>query len=169
MKRTESRLAKTHGYAPINGPRMYYEIEGSGDPPVYIPPALGCTGMCSFPDLMENHSIITVDLQGHGRSTDILERSLSIEQYAGDVVCLLKRLGIAQADFFGDSLWWRDRGHGGGPLSSVRPSCRNPRCNVWPSADCSQSGMLRFDEPPTGRCQSVRIPETAVQGSGSGA
>src|SRR6516225_6671285 len=30
---------KIHGYALVNGLNMYYEIEGTGDPLVYIPPA----------------------------------------------------------------------------------------------------------------------------------
>jgi len=68
----------TCGYAPINGLRMYYEIEGSGDPLVYIPPAFGFAGLKSFPTLAQDHSIITVDLQGNGRTADIPERPRSI-------------------------------------------------------------------------------------------
>lgn len=95
--------SKKHGYAPVNGLKMYYEIEGSGDPLVFIPPAFGAAGLQSFPALVQNHSVITVDLQGNGRTADIPERPLSIEQYAKDVVALLKYLGIPKADFFGES------------------------------------------------------------------
>ena len=94
---------ETSGYAPVNGLKMYYEIEGSGDPLVYLPPAFGFAGMKSFPALAQSHSLITVDFQGHGRTADIPERSLSIEQYAKDVVAVLKHLGISRADFFGES------------------------------------------------------------------
>jgi pimeloyl-ACP methyl ester carboxylesterase len=149
MNRTEPRFAKTHGYAPIDGLRMYYEIEGRGDPLVYIPPALGCAGLCVFPDLLENHSVITVDLQGHGRTADIPGRSLSIERYADDVVCLLKHLGIARADLFGDSY--------GGAIA-VMAALRFPGvvrrvathgATFGPPEVAHNPEMLRVDEPPT--------------------
>jgi pimeloyl-ACP methyl ester carboxylesterase len=94
---------KTSGYAPVNGLKMYYEIEGSGDPLVFIPPAFGYAGLKRFPELTATHSVITVDLQGNGRTADIPDRPISIEQYADDVVGLLKHLQIAKADFLGES------------------------------------------------------------------
>jgi pimeloyl-ACP methyl ester carboxylesterase len=93
----------TYEYAPVNGLKMYYEIEGTGDPLVFIPPAFGCAGLESFPTLVQRHSVITVDLQGNGRTADIPDRPISIEQYAEDVVGLLKYLEISKADFFGES------------------------------------------------------------------
>lgn len=95
--------AKKTGYAPVNGLEMYYEIEGTGDPLVFIPPAFGCAGMKSFPELVAHHSVVTVDLQGHGRTADVPGRPLSVEQNAEDVVGLLRHLGISKADFFGES------------------------------------------------------------------
>ena len=83
----------TDGYAPVNGLKMYYEIEGTGDPLVSIPPAFGQAGVHSYPALVQSHTVITVDLQGHGRTVDIPERPLSSEPYAQDVVGLLKYLG----------------------------------------------------------------------------
>ena len=41
--------------------------------------------------------------QGHGRTADIPERPLSVEEYAEDVVGLLRHLGVDKADFFGES------------------------------------------------------------------
>jgi pimeloyl-ACP methyl ester carboxylesterase len=82
---------------------MYYEIEGTGDPLVYIPPAFGYAGVKSFPALVQGHSVITVDLQGHGHTADIPERPITFEQHAKDVVGLVKYLGISKADFFGES------------------------------------------------------------------
>ena len=99
----KSETNKIRGYAPVNSLKMYYEIEGSGDPLVYIPPAFGFAGLHSFPALVQNHSVITVDLQGNGRTADIPDQPISIDQYAKDVVGLLKYLGIAKADFFGES------------------------------------------------------------------
>jgi len=94
---------EARGYAPVNGLKMYYEIEGTGDPLVCIPPAFGYAGLNPYPALVQSHTVITVDLQGHGRTADIPERPLSIEQCARDVVGLLKYLGISKADFFGES------------------------------------------------------------------
>jgi len=91
------------GYAPINGLKMYYEIEGTGNPLVYIPPAFGYAGVNSFPALLRSHSVITVDLQGHGHTADIPERPITFEQHAKDVVGLLNYLAIPKADFFGES------------------------------------------------------------------
>jgi pimeloyl-ACP methyl ester carboxylesterase len=98
-----SKTRETRGYAPVNRLKMYYEIEGTGDPLVCIPPAFGYAGVNSFPALVQSHSVITVDLQGHGHTADIPERPITFEQHAKDVAGLLKYLGIAKADFFGES------------------------------------------------------------------
>jgi pimeloyl-ACP methyl ester carboxylesterase len=111
---------------------MYYEIEGTGDPLVCIPPAFGYAGLNSYPALIQSHTVITIDLQGHGRTLDTPERPLSIEQYAEDVVALLKYLGISKADFFGESYGGRDRNS----LPRACRSCGDLRSNLWPSADC---------------------------------
>jgi pimeloyl-ACP methyl ester carboxylesterase len=99
----ETNRTKSHGYAPINGLSMYYEVEGEGDPLVFIPPAFGFAGSKTFPALASGRSIITMDLQGHGRTADIPDRRLSIEQYAEDVVALLRYLDIGRADLLGES------------------------------------------------------------------
>ena len=98
-----STAAGTRGYAPVNGLTMYYEIEGAGDPLVHIPGAFGYAGLKSFPALTPRHAVITMDLQGHGRTADIPDRPLAIEQHAKDVVGLMKHLGIAKAAFLGES------------------------------------------------------------------
>jgi pimeloyl-ACP methyl ester carboxylesterase len=103
MNSYNTAATEARGYAPVNGLEMYYEIDGTGDPLVCIPPAFGCAGVNPYPGLVQSHMVITVDLQGHGRTVDIPERPLSIEQYAKDVVGLLKYLGISKADFFGES------------------------------------------------------------------
>jgi pimeloyl-ACP methyl ester carboxylesterase len=103
MNSLNRKTTKTHGYAPVNGLKMYYELEGTGDPLVYIPNAFGYAGVNSFPALVQSHSVITVDLQGHGHTADIPERPITFEQHAKDVIGLLKYLGISKADFFGHS------------------------------------------------------------------
>ena len=90
-------------YAPVNGLKMYYEIEGTGEPLVYIPPAFGYAGVNVFPTLRRNRQVITTDLQGHGRTADIPERPITFDQHAKDVIGLLYYLGIDRADLFGES------------------------------------------------------------------
>ncbi len=140
---------KTRGYAPVNGLKMYYEIEGRGAPLVYIPPAFGHAGLNSFPELAERHSVIKVDLQGHGRTADIPERRLSIEQYAEDVVGLLRHLGIAEADFLGQSY---------GGATAIMIAVRYPTlvgrvaaygATYGPPEIAHNPEMLRSDAPPT--------------------
>jgi pimeloyl-ACP methyl ester carboxylesterase len=136
-------------YAPVNGLEMYYEIAGTGDPLVYIPPAHAHIGMKSFPALAQSHSVIMMDLQGHGRTADIPERPLSIERYAEDVVALLRHLGIARADFFGES-------YGGNAALMI--ALRHPElvgrvatygASFGPPKIAHNPEMLRFDAPPT--------------------
>jgi pimeloyl-ACP methyl ester carboxylesterase len=103
MNAGNATTTESRGYAPVNDLKMYYEIEGTGDPLVSIPPAFGYAGLNPYPALVQSHTVTTVDLQGHGRTADIAKRPLSIEQYAKDVVGLLKYLGISKADFFGES------------------------------------------------------------------
>jgi pimeloyl-ACP methyl ester carboxylesterase len=140
---------KIQGYAPVNGLKMYYEIEGTGDPLVFIPPAFGYAGLESFPALVQSHSVITVDLQGNGRTADIPDRPISIEQYAKDVVGLLKYLGISKADFFGESY--------GGNVA-VMIAVRYPELVGRVAANAATFGppqfalnpeTTHFDRPPT--------------------
>ncbi len=147
---------KTRGYAPVNGLKMYYEIEGSGDPLVIIPPAFGFAGLKSFPELARNHSAITVDLQGNGRTADIPERPLSIEQYARDVVGLLSHLGIPKADFFGESY---------GASTAIMIALTRPDlvgrvvaygATFGPPKDAFNTEILRFDTPPTPDSKGIR-------------
>jgi pimeloyl-ACP methyl ester carboxylesterase len=92
-----------NGYAPVNGLKMYYEIIGSGSVLVYVPPVFGQVGLNYFPALAEKYRVLTMDLQGHGRTEDIEDRPISFEQHAEDIVTLLKHLKIDKADFFGES------------------------------------------------------------------
>jgi pimeloyl-ACP methyl ester carboxylesterase len=138
-----------HGYAPVNGLQMYYQIEGTGDPLVFIHPALGFGGLEKFPHLTKRHSLITVDLQGHGRTADLPDRPLSIEQYAEDVVALMDYLGISKADIFGESY-----GGNAAVLIAIRYPERVRRVAAYsatfsPAEIAHNPAMVRFDEPPT--------------------
>jgi pimeloyl-ACP methyl ester carboxylesterase len=147
----------SRGYAPVNGLKMYYEVEGTGDPLVCIPPAFGYAGLNRYPALIQNHTVITVDLQGHGRTADIPDRPLSIEQYAKDVVGLLKYLGIAKADFFGES-------YGGNTAAMI--AIRYPElvrrvatyaATFGPPQIALNPRTTHFDHPPTADSRSIQF------------
>jgi pimeloyl-ACP methyl ester carboxylesterase len=151
------KTTATQGYAPVNGLKMYYEIEGTGDPLVCIPPAYGYAGVNSYPALVQSHSVITMDLQGHGRTADIPERPLSIEQYAKDVAGLLKYLGIPKADFFGES-------YGGN--AAVMIAVRYPEivgrvvtyaATFGPPQIALNPKTTHFDHPPTADSRSIQF------------
>ena len=111
-------LVKT-GYAPVNGLELYHEIRGSGDPLVLLHG--GVVGMTMFdsilPELASGRQVISVDLQGHGRTADV-DRPLSFESMADDIAVLIKHLGFENADVMGLSL-------GGGVALQV--AFRHPR------------------------------------------
>jgi len=151
------KARKIHGYAPVNGLKMYYEIEGSGDPLVFIPPAFGFAGRESFSALLQNHSVITVDLQGNGRTADIPDRPISIEQYARDVVELLKYLNISKADFLGES-------YGGDTVAVI--AVRYPefvrRVATYSATFAPSPGTLNpetthYDQPPTAETRNIQF------------
>lgn len=93
------------GYSEVNGIEMYYEIHGSGDPLVLIHGG-GSTIETTFgriiPVLAENHSVIAVELQNHGRS-GFRNAPQTFEQDADDVAALLTNIGVSKASFFGFS------------------------------------------------------------------
>jgi len=94
------------GYAPVNGLNLYYEIHGTGQPLVLLHGAFSAIGT-SFgqllPGLAKTRQVIGVELQGHGRTADI-DRPLTIQNMADDVVGLLRHLDIKQADLLGYSM-----------------------------------------------------------------
>lgn len=152
MKSTAKR-----GYAPVNGLRMYYQIEGTGEPLVFIHPALGFGGLENFPGLGQRHSLIIPDLQAHGRTADLPDRPLSIEQYAADVVGLLDYLGIARADIFGESY-----GGNAAVLMAIRYPDRVRRVAAYsatfgPAEVAHNPAMVRFDAPPTPDSRDTRF------------
>ncbi|HYJ72736.1 MAG TPA: alpha/beta hydrolase [Actinomycetota bacterium] len=95
------------GYAPVNGLQMYYEVHGggSGRPLVLLHGNLSTIGVDFggiIPSLAKGRQVIGVEQQAHGHTADI-DRPLSIQNWTGDTVALLRHLGIAQADLFGYS------------------------------------------------------------------
>jgi pimeloyl-ACP methyl ester carboxylesterase len=94
----------------VNGLHLYYEVHGSGKPPVETPLVLLHGGVGSIemfgevlPLLAAGRQVIAVDLQAHGRTADI-DRPLSFERMAGDIAALIEQLGFERADLMGYSL-----------------------------------------------------------------
>ena len=93
------------GYAPVNGLQMYYEIHGEGEPLLLLHGAFGTIELWGpiLATLAENHQVIAVEFQGHGRTADI-DRPLTYEQLVKDTAALMRHLDIEQADIVGYSL-----------------------------------------------------------------
>jgi pimeloyl-ACP methyl ester carboxylesterase len=94
------------GYAPVNGLRMYYEIQGKGEPVVLLHGAF-MTITNNWPDMIaglsKTRQVIAVEMQGHGRTADI-ERDFSYANLADDIAAMLDYLKIDRADVIGYSL-----------------------------------------------------------------
>lgn len=95
----------TSGYADVNGLKMYYEIQGTGEPMVLIHGG-GSTLFTSFgriiPILARTRKVIAVEMQAHGRTSD-RNAPESFESDADDVAGLLKQLNVLKADIMGFS------------------------------------------------------------------
>lgn len=100
----------TGKYADVNGLHMYYETHGeptAGQPPlVLLHGAFSATGTSfggMIPALSATREVISVELQGHGRTADI-DRPLRIPLMADDIAALIRNLGLAQVDILGYSM-----------------------------------------------------------------
>ncbi|RJL27089.1 alpha/beta fold hydrolase [Bailinhaonella thermotolerans] len=94
------------GYADVNGLSLYFEESGDGEIPlVLLHGGLGSGEMFApiLPALAEKRRVVTVDLQGHGRTADA-DRPFRPETMAEDVAALAGRLGAERIDLLGYSL-----------------------------------------------------------------
>jgi pimeloyl-ACP methyl ester carboxylesterase len=99
-------VTQRNGYADVNGLHMYYEITGEGSPLVLLHGGIMTIDLnfaTLIPTLAEKHTVIGVELQGHGRTADI-DREISPATSASDVVGLLDHLGIDRAHVLGHSM-----------------------------------------------------------------
>lgn len=89
----------------VNGIAMYYEVSGEGDPLIVLHgaymniPSMGAI----IPKLAEGHKVYAVEMQGHGRTTDI-DRPITYQNLADDVAAFMDAVGLEQADIFGYSM-----------------------------------------------------------------
>ncbi len=105
-------------YAEVNGLSLYYEEHGSGQPLILLHGGYGTGEMFGaiLPSLASGHRVITVDLQGHGRTADV-DRPLRFQTMGDDIAALVGHLGLAQADVMGYSL---------GAATAVRTAIQHP-------------------------------------------
>ena len=77
-------------YADVNGLNLYYEMHGEGYPLVLLHGGAGAVEMFGevLPLLAEGRRVIAVDLQAHGRTTDI-DRPLSFESMPASRLAVL--------------------------------------------------------------------------------
>src|SRR5919202_3059348 len=102
----------------VNGMRMYYEVSGSGEPLIVLHgaymniPSMGAI----IPMLARTHRVYAVELQGHGRTTDI-DRPITYPNLADDVAAFMDAVGLAKADVFGYSM---------GAITGLQLAIRHP-------------------------------------------
>ncbi len=89
----------------IHGMQMYYEVSGQGEPLIVLHgaymniPSMGAI----IPKLAATHRVYALELQGHGRTTDV-ERPITYANLADDVAAFMDAVGLAKADVFGYSM-----------------------------------------------------------------
>jgi pimeloyl-ACP methyl ester carboxylesterase len=89
----------------VNGMKMYYETSGQGEPLVVLHgaymniPSMGAI----IPRLAKTRKVYAVELQGHGRTTDI-DRPITYPNLADDVAAFMNAVGLKKADVFGYSM-----------------------------------------------------------------
>ena len=149
--RTEAK--NTGQYAEVNGIDLYYETRGAGRPLILLHGGLmsGETFEPILPALGERHQVVTVDLQGHGRTADI-DRPIDIRLMADDIAALIDHLGLEKPDLVGYSL--------GGGVAFFTASKYPEKVGklVMASAHISSNAM-----PAEMRAQQARVNSGAVE------
>jgi pimeloyl-ACP methyl ester carboxylesterase len=92
-------------YAEVNGINLYFETHGTGQPLILLHGGLGSGEMFgpTLTELAQQHQVIAVDLQGHGRTADI-DRPIDIRLMADDIAALIDHLRLDKPDVVGYSL-----------------------------------------------------------------
>ncbi|MGB3339211.1 MAG: alpha/beta hydrolase [Devosia sp.] len=89
----------------VNGMKMYYETSGTGEPIIVLHG--GFMNIPMMADIVgrldDTHQVYALELQGHGRTTDI-DRPLTYPNLAEDVAAFMDAVGIEKADVFGYSM-----------------------------------------------------------------
>jgi pimeloyl-ACP methyl ester carboxylesterase len=98
--------AKT-GYARSGDLDLYYEVHGTGGPPLVVLQGSFCTVEICFgkmlPTLAAKRQVVLIDQQGHGRTLLAKNHPFTVTQMKKDSVAVMKKLGIQKADVLGYS------------------------------------------------------------------
>lgn len=150
---TTTRTKGPGNYAQVNGIDLYHEIHGSGRPLILLHGGLMSGEMFGpiLPTLTEQHQVITVDLQGHGRTADI-DRPIDIRLMGDDIAALIHHLGLQRPDLVGYSL-----GGGVAFLTAVRHPDKVGRL-VMASAHIWRDAI-----PPEMLAQQAQVSSAAVE------
>ncbi len=98
-------LANEGGRVEVNGMQMYYEVSGDGEPLIVLHgaymniPSMGAI----IPKLAGHYRVYALELQGHGRTTDI-DRPITYPQLADDVAAFMDAVKLGKANVFGYSM-----------------------------------------------------------------
>ena len=89
----------------VNGMQMYYEVSGEGEPLIVLHGAYMNIPMMGeiIPKLAATHEVYAIEMQGHGRTTDI-DRPITYANLADDVAAFMDAVGLERADVFGYSM-----------------------------------------------------------------
>jgi pimeloyl-ACP methyl ester carboxylesterase len=85
----------------VNGMQIYFEVPGAGDPLIVLHGAyMNIPSMDAIiPKLAETHKVYALELQGHGRTTDI-DRPITYANLADDVVSFMNAVGLTKVDVY---------------------------------------------------------------------
>jgi pimeloyl-ACP methyl ester carboxylesterase len=103
------KITKTTGYAPVNGLKIYYEIQGEGKPVLLLHGSFMTVEMNwgqLMPELAKTRKVIAIEMLGHGRTQDT-DRPYSYQSLASDVAAVMKYLKVDSVDVLGYSLGGR--------------------------------------------------------------
>ena len=102
----------------VNGMQMYYEVSGTGEPLIVLHGAyMNIPSMGSIiPKLAQTHRVYALELQGHGRTTDI-DRAITYPNLADDVAAFMDAVRLTKADVFGYSM---------GAIAGLQLAIRHP-------------------------------------------
>ena len=145
---------KASGYADVNGVHMYYELYGEGSPLVLLHGGMMTIDLnfaTLIPALAEQHLVIGVEAQGHGRTADT-GRPITPAALASDVIGLLDHLGIDRAHVLG---------HSQGAAVTIELAATYPqrvRSIVPISASVRPEGMHEDLTDPAKQATSTRMP-----------
>lgn len=88
-----------------SGTDLYYHVSGNGPAWVFLHGFLESSTMWEniIPEFSDSHTIVTIDLPGHGKS-GVIAYTHTMEIYADAVRTVLQNLNITEATFIGHSM-----------------------------------------------------------------